>query len=189
MLVTLPSSPWPVDHFQVVNCLNEVKTKKGRERWFQFLCTYMYLFIKHLLQKNLCIETVYRFIQSEMTSVHTMSVDTSLLIFNNGWTCTLLNTWSHKRYHWLVHLVASLSPPGCITRDMTLPKVKSALRTMLWDVAGASTLFVFNYTTPGWADDIRKYWYHLRNRNKSSLSTHYIARVDMVFKKSPYIQW
>ena len=122
MLVTLPSSPWPVDHFQVVNCLNEVKTKKGRERWFKFLFTYMYLFIKHILQKNLCIETVYRFIQSEMTSVHTMSVDTSLLIFNNGWTCTLLNTWSHKRYRWLVHLVASLSPPGCITRDMKCRK-------------------------------------------------------------------
>jgi len=59
----------------------------------------MYSFIKQILQKTLCIETVYGFIQFEMTSVHTVSVDTSLLIFNNGWTCTILNTWSHKRSH------------------------------------------------------------------------------------------
>jgi len=66
---------------------------------------------------------------------------------------------------------------------MALPKVKSALRRMLWDVAGASTLFVFNYTTSGWTDDIRKYWYRLRNRNKPILSTHYLERVDMVTNK------
>jgi len=44
-----------------------------------------------------CIEKVHSFIRSEITSVHTMSVDTSLMIFNNDWTCTILNTWSHKR--------------------------------------------------------------------------------------------
>ena len=66
---------------------------------------------------------------------------------------------------------------------MTLPKVKSALRTMLFYVAGASTLFLFNFTKPGWADDIRKYRYRLRNRNKPILSTHYLERVDMVTNK------
>jgi len=69
-----------------------LKLKTRRERRFQFLYTYMHLFSKHLLQKTLCIETVHSFIQSEMTSVHTMSVDTSLMIFNNDWTCTISHT-------------------------------------------------------------------------------------------------
>ena len=65
----------------------------------------MHSFIKQILQKTLYIETVYGFIQSEMTSVHTVSIDTSLLIFNNGWTCTILNTWSLKRSHGLVQVL------------------------------------------------------------------------------------
>jgi len=52
---------------------------------------------------------------------------------------------------------------------MALPRFKSALRRMLLDVAGAS-VFVFNYSTHGLADDTRKYWYRLRNRNKHILT-------------------
>ena len=65
----------------------------------------MYSFIKQILQTKICIETVHGFIQSEMTSIHTVSIDTSLMIFNNGWTCTILNTWSHKRSHGLVQVL------------------------------------------------------------------------------------
>ena len=62
----------------------------------------MYSFIKHILQKILCIETVYGFIKAEKTSVHT-----SLLIFNNGWTVT---SWNRGLTNGLTLQVQVLAP-------------------------------------------------------------------------------
>ena len=62
----------------------------------------MYSFIKHILQKILCIETVYGFIKAEKTSVHT-----SLLIFNNGWTVT---SWNRGLTNGLTVQVQVLAP-------------------------------------------------------------------------------
>ena len=50
----------------------------------------------------LCIETVYGFIKSEKTSVHT-----SQLIFNNGWTVT---SWNRGLTNGLTVKVQVLAP-------------------------------------------------------------------------------
>jgi len=67
----------------------------------------MYSFIKHILQKILYIETVYGFIKSENTSVHT-----SFLILN-GWTVT---TWNRGLTNGLA--VQVLAP--CFTKSTRL---------------------------------------------------------------------
>ena len=68
-----------------------LKLKQKRDSSF-----YKRTYLLNIIYKTLCIETVYSFIQSEMTSVHTISVDTYLLIFNNGLTCYILKTWFEK---------------------------------------------------------------------------------------------
>ena len=66
---------------------------------------------------------VYGFIKSEKTSVHTsLLILTMAGLYNPG--TVVSQTVSRYKYS----RRDSLSPPGCITSEMALPKVKSALQ-------------------------------------------------------------
>ena len=70
-LVTVPSSYWPFSLFQEGQIV-KIKIKTEDSRLYCVLCINVL---------NLCIETVYGFIQlkSEISSVYIISVDASLL--------------------------------------------------------------------------------------------------------------
>ena len=82
---------------------------------------YIHVFIKQTYSTKILFTEIWNsiiFLVNSNLRLHQfmyMRNDTSLLIFNNSWTCNILKTWSHKRSHGLVQVLMS-----CFTKSTRL---------------------------------------------------------------------